>query len=335
MLAGLFVLAMAAVALLTMALVSSGLFARAYRLQTYFADAKGLDTGIQVMQEGYVIGIVERVRPVFPGRDEDAQLCPPSAGGGSGRPAVLPCFRATLRIRDNWPIPADSSAQLGPAGLLKGDAINIQPGASETLLKNGERITATGREGDLMVQLGALTASVQRLVSETLQPALASIQQQIKTIGDLLGTESGGAANRERLAGVFESLRQLAANIEKAVNPEQLAATLRSVQALSGNMAQVSETFASRSEEVRRTVRDYGALANDIRGLVKETKPPLQRSLGDTQYALQALAAALTPILTNIEEATRNLAALSRDLRNNPAVIIKGREVEKQTPWFK
>jgi phospholipid/cholesterol/gamma-HCH transport system substrate-binding protein len=55
----------------------------------------------------------------------------------------------------------------------------------------------------------------------------------------------------------------------------------------------------------------------------------------ETQYLLQELAAALTPILTNIEDATRDLSALARDLRTNPAVILKGREVENETPWFR
>ncbi|MGA7983533.1 MAG: MlaD family protein [Chromatiaceae bacterium] len=335
LLAGGFVLAMAAIAVLALGLVTPGLIGGTYRVHAYFAEAKGLDPGIQVMQEGYVIGMVESVKPVFPDRDSDAAFCPPPPRAAVARSPVLPCFRANLRIRKRWPVPADSSAQLGPAGLLKGDAIDLRPGISETLLTDGDRIAATGREGDLMAELSTLTESVQTLVNETLQPALASIQQQIKTIGDLLGTETGAAGNRERLAGIFESLQQLAANIEKAVNPDQLSATLKSVEELSRNLAQVSGTLTARSADIQHTVRSYGDLAKELRGLVKETKPPLQRSLDDTQYALQQLAAALTPILTNIEDATRNLSALSRDLRTNPAVIIKGREEEKQAPWFK
>jgi phospholipid/cholesterol/gamma-HCH transport system substrate-binding protein len=50
---------------------------------------------------------------------------------------------------------------------------------------------------------------------------------------------------------------------------------------------------------------------------------------------MQELAATLTLILTNIEDATRDLSALARDLRNNPAVIIRGREQEEETPWFR
>jgi phospholipid/cholesterol/gamma-HCH transport system substrate-binding protein len=39
--------------------------------------------------------------------------------------------------------------------------------------------------------------------------------------------------------------------------------------------------------------------------------------------------------LTNIEDATRNLSALSRDLRSDPTLIIKQRRQEEQAPWFR
>ncbi|MBP8283793.1 MAG: mammalian cell entry protein, partial [Chromatiaceae bacterium] len=86
--------------------------------------------------------------------------------------------------------------------------------------------------------------------------------------------------------------------------------------------------------DVQRAVKDYGALAVDIRGLVNENRPALQRSLDDTQFLLQSLSAALTPILTNIDDASRNLAAFSNELRSDPTLIIRPREKEEQAPWF-
>lgn len=333
-LAGLFVLAMAAVALGALALVIPGLFGGQYRLQAYFPDAQGLDPGIQVIQEGYVIGLVERVAPVFPGRDPDADLCPGPAPGADQRSPTLPCFRATLRIRDDWPVPVDSRAQLGSSGLLSGDAIKVQPGSARERLADGDVLDAQGRERDLMAQLSALTESLDRMMTETVEPALASIKSQIQTIETLLGSGGDQGENRERLAGAFESLRTLSAKLEELVKPEQIAAILGSVEQMSRHLAQVSSRLTGSTEEVQKTVKNYGDLAKDIQGLVVDNKPALQRSLDDTQFLLQELSAALTPILTNIEDATHNLSALARDLRRDPAVIIKGRKVEEQAPWF-
>jgi len=330
-LAGLFVLSMVVLAVATLAILLPGLFGGAYRLHAYFASASGLYASAQVLQEGYVIGIVEGMAPVFPGRDAQAEHCPPAP---EGRSPKLPCFRATLRIREAWPIPEDSVAVPGSAGLLQGEAIKIRPGASDDLLQNGQTIDAAGREADLMARLGALTESLNDLVDETVKPALANIRDQVQTIRDLLGSGGDNQGTRDRLAGVFQNLEQLSKNMESVVDPEQIRDILASVQQLATNLELVSATFTERSGDIQRTVRSYGDLATNISGLVEASKPSVQQSLDDTQLLLQELSAALVPILTNIEDATRNLSALSRDLRNNPAVIIKGRKVEDDTPWF-
>lgn len=335
LLAGLFVLAMGAIAVSALTLVIPGLFGGHYRLHAYFLDAQGLDPGIQVIQEGYVIGLVEGVAPVFPGRDPEAASCPAAPTDASDRSPALPCFRATLRIRNDWPVPRDSLAQLGSSGLLSGRAIKVQPGPARELLANGAVIESRGRERDLMAQLSALTELLDRMLTETVQPALVSIKTQIQSIEALLGSGGDQGENQERLAGAFESLRKLAENLERAVDVGKIGAILGSVEQMSGHLAQVSAGLTGSTQEVQKTVKNYGDLAKDIQGLVLESEPALRRSLDDTQFLLQELSAALTPILTNIEDATHNLSALARDLRRDPAVIIKGREVEEQTPWFR
>ncbi len=337
LLSGLFVVAMAAAAVAAVALVVPGLFGDNYRLRAFFLDAQGLDEGIQVIQDGFVIGMVERVSPVFPGRDAAADLCPAPPADGRERSPVLPCYEAVLRISDHWPVPIDSSARIGSAGLLAGDAIRISAGGSSELLADGAVIAVTGRESDLLAQLGALTEALDRVVTDTIAPALESIKAQIQMVESLIGGGDGDAQgeNRERLAGAFENLKQLTADLEQSVDPAKIAAILGSVEQMSAHLAEVSSKLSGNTEEVQRTVRSYGELAKDIQGLVVANKPAIQSALDDTQYLLQGLSASLTPILTNIEDATRNLSALSRELRQDPAVIIKGHKREEQTPWFR
>ena len=332
---GLFVLAMAAVAIAALAFLMPGLFGGAYRLQAYFLDAAGLIDGIQVIQEGYVIGIVEGVTPLFPGRDPAAARCPLPAADAAPRSPALPCFRATLRIKDDWPVPTDSVAQLGAAGLLQGDAIKISPGVATTLLADGSRIMAAGREPDLLAKLNGLSEALDDIVQKTIGPALASVKAQIETIQTLLGTGGDQAGNRERLTGAVENLRTLSANLASSIDPRKIAAILDSLQTLSKNLTEVSVKIGGGTEEVKGAAREYGDLARALRVLVSDNKPALQGSLDDTQALLQELTAGQSPILVNIEEATRNLSALARDLRRDPAVIIKGRKVEEQAPWFK
>lgn len=328
---GLFVLAMLGIAVAAVVLVTPGLFAGAYRLHVYFDDAAGLEPGIPVIQDGYVIGLVDGVEAIFPGRDPDAQHCP---AVDASRSSLLPCFRARLRIGQDWPIPRDSRARIGSAGLLQGSAIRIQPGEALESLGDGEALASAGREMDLLAQLGNLSDTLQILVDETIAPALASIQLQIRTIEGFIGVGDESGESQERLAGVFDSLQQLAARIESVVDAAQLGRILASVERMAENLGEASADLTGSSAEVQRTVREYGDLAGDLRRIVDRNRPALEGSLDDSQYVLQELAAALVPILANIDAATRDLSALARDLRANPAVILRGRPVEERPSWF-
>ena len=339
LLAGGFVLAMALVVVAAFALILPGFLGQTYRLEAYFPDAEGLDPGMQLIQEGYVIGLVERVKPVFPGDPAHGRHCPPPAAEAPPRSPALPCFRATLRIRDQWPIPRDSQVRLTTLGLLKGNALRIAVGQSGELLTPGAVIAALAPEPDLTQQLAILTETVRLVVEESIAPTLASIRDQVKTIELLVGggenQGQGLAGNREQLAGAFENLRLLSDNLVKVVDPQAIGAILGSVETMSADLARITAEMAGSTQDVQRTVNNSGDLATDIRGLVKENRPALQRSLDDTQFLLQSLAAALTPILTNIEDASRNLAAFSQELRSHPTHLLRPRETEEQAPWFK
>ncbi|MFB1486482.1 MULTISPECIES: MlaD family protein [unclassified Thiocapsa] len=333
--AGIFVIAMVAFAVAAFTLVLPGLFGKTYRLQAYFPDADGLDAGLQVVQEGYVVGLVERVEPVFPSSDAHRLHCPATSAEMPARSPTLPCFRATLRIRDNWPIPQGSHAQLAPLGLLKGQAISIRPGSSADLYADGAVIDAKAPDADLNERLIVLTETVRRVVEESIAPTLASIRDQVKTIELLIGTGEDQGENRDRLAGAFENLRLMSENLVTAVDPDSIGAILGSVEEMTASLALITGDMTGSTKDIRRAVTDYGDLAVDIRGLVNENRPAIQRSLDDTQFLLQSLSAALIPILTNIEDASRNLSALARDLRADPTLIIKRREQEEQAPWFR
>lgn len=334
LLAGGLVLAMAAVVLAALALMMPSLFGRAYRLEAYFQDAEGLDVGMQVLQAGYVIGLVERVQPLFQ-TDDAVDPCGLWGAGAEKQAAARPCFRATLRIQRDWPIPEDSLAQVGAEGLLKGDAIKIMPGQSARRLAGGAIIQVQGREPDLATRVGQLSQSVQSLIDGSIKPVLESIQAQIQSLESLMGTGEQQGESRKRLTGAFENLQVLSERLRDAVDPAAVRDILGSVRAMSADLAAMAAQLRGSTGDIQRAVTSYGDLAVDARGLIQENRPALQKSIDDTQYLLQELSAALTPILTNIEDATRNLSALSRELRNDPKTLLQDREVPDQTPWFR
>jgi phospholipid/cholesterol/gamma-HCH transport system substrate-binding protein len=329
-LAGVFVLAMVAVLVGVLTLLSPGLFG-GYVLRAYFLDADGLDRGIDVIQEGFVIGVVQAVDPVF-AADDDRNLCPAFSGE---RAPDLPCFRAALRIQERWPVPPDSKAQLAPGGLLQGNIIRIHPSTREGSLADGSWIATLDRQPDLPAQIASTLKQAQATIDLTIRPTLEQIQERIQgLLGGTDEVQAGGPDMGQGLADVFENLKQLSADVETIVDPEKIGAILAAVQQMTENLAKVSGTFNDRSADVRQAVQSYDALAGDLRRVVNQSEPALTASLDDTQYLLQELAAALTPIMANIETASRNLAALSADLRQDPKSLLFENPQKEPSPWF-
>jgi len=330
LLAGLFVVAMAAVLLGVLMWLLPGLIG-GYGLRAYFLDADGLDPGIEVIQEGFVIGHVQHVDPVFRG-DADRAECPAATGQ---RAPDLPCFRATLRIQNDWPVPVDSKAQLAPGGLLQGNVIRIEPSTEAGVLGPNDAIATLPRQPDLPAQIAATLERAQATIDQTIRPTLEQIQERIQGLLGAGGERGVGPDLSKGVGQVFDNLTKLSADIEEAVDPQKIKAILTAVKDLTANLAQVSATFTDRSNDVSEAVRSYTALAGDIRRVVAETEPNVQSSLDDAQYLLQELAAALTPILADIETASRNLAALSGELRQDPKSLLLRSPQKERSPWFK
>jgi phospholipid/cholesterol/gamma-HCH transport system substrate-binding protein len=333
-LAGLFVVAMAGVVLGVVLLNLPALFG-GYPLRAYFPDAAGLDRGLDVVQEGFVIGHVGAVEPVFAG-DADRADCPDS---GALRSTELPCFRATLRIQRDWPVPEGSEAQLAPAGFLGGNQIRIQPGPADERLAADAVIPTLPRQPDLPSQAALALTRLQAAIDDTIRPALQDLQARIQGLIGALGTgedgeEGAGAVAGEGLAEVFQNLRQLSADIEQTVDPERIGAILASVDALTANLATASSGLESRSDDVGAAVQEYTALGTDLRRVVNQAEPAVTDSLDDVQYLLQEISAALAPILANIETASRNLSALTGDLREDPKSLLFQRPQQEPTPWL-
>ncbi|MBS7810996.1 outer membrane lipid asymmetry maintenance protein MlaD [Roseococcus pinisoli] len=80
----------------------------------------------------------------------------------------------TLRVRSDLALPADSSAEVTSEGLLGGKYISIVPGGSDTLLRNGGRITETQGSVSLESLLGRFIFSVTQMNSASAAPGGAA-----------------------------------------------------------------------------------------------------------------------------------------------------------------
>jgi phospholipid/cholesterol/gamma-HCH transport system substrate-binding protein len=133
---GIFVLlGIAAIAYLTIQVGTRSLVSGdTYFLESRFTNAGGIHPGSSVMVAGVTVGRVEGVR-IEP----------------SDFSAIV-----TLRVLAGLQLPTDSMASIRTTGLIGDKFISLAPGADETSLKPGTRITLTESAVDLESLIGKM-----------------------------------------------------------------------------------------------------------------------------------------------------------------------------------
>ena len=148
---GIFVLlGIAAVAYLTVKLGSGSLIGgNTYLLEARFANAGGLHIGSSVLVAGVSVGRVDAMRV---------------------DPADFSAI-ATLRILTDLRLPTDSMASIKTTGLIGDKYVSLSPGADDTFLEPGTRITMTESSVDLESLLGKMAfGSADKETSENPPP---------------------------------------------------------------------------------------------------------------------------------------------------------------------
>lgn len=132
---GFVLLGLAAVAYLTVKLGAGSLLGGdTYVIEARFANAGGLNAGGSVVVAGVPVGRVEGVHV-------DA----------TDFSAI-----ATLRINADVLLPSDTMASIKTSGLIGDKFVALAPGAEETKLQAGERITMTESSVDLESLIGKM-----------------------------------------------------------------------------------------------------------------------------------------------------------------------------------
>ncbi len=129
------VLGLAAVAYLTIKLGAGSLVgSNTYLVEARFANAGGLHPGSNVLLAGVTVGRVESIRM---------------------EPTDYSAI-ATIRVFSNVHLPTDSMASIKTTGLIGDKYVSLSPGADETFLTPGTRITMTESAVDLESLIGKM-----------------------------------------------------------------------------------------------------------------------------------------------------------------------------------
>lgn len=268
---------------------------------TVYPNVTGLKYGSQVFFEGYPVGQVVDIKPLH----DEARVR----------------FRVTMAIASGWKIPEDSRASTAAPGLLAPVTIVIAAGSSPNLLKPGAEIPA-GTNRDLMSTVAGAAGTVDRLSREGLMPLFGNVDRQVTAVGALLDGDVRRLVNNANVVAeaaaktvpplladaraVTDNLRAISQQLDGAVTPERMAAIDRIIR----NADQATASLAKSSQALEALSGESG---EDLRVTVRELR-----------LTSESLARHSDAISQNLDSAAHNLKDLSRQLRANPGLLIRG-----------
>lgn len=210
-------------------------------------------------------------------------------------------FRVDVGVRRGWPIPEDSRATIA-TGIFSAAVIDIRGGQSERTLEPGSEIPSQGAVDVVAAVNSAANRATAVLddVSQRTPQILANVEDFTTKMNEAVGQVNAllGPANLKRI-------EQILANVET----------------VSGE----ADTVIANLGETRRKV---DALIGRIDVLFEDERGDVAKAIDDLSHSLEAVARHIDSIAANLEATTRNLNEFSRQVRENPGVLIRGRETE-------
>jgi phospholipid/cholesterol/gamma-HCH transport system substrate-binding protein len=201
-------------------------------------------------------------------------------------------YRLSINIKGGWQIPDDSVAQIVMPGIVSEKQIEISEGQSATKLKPGDTIRSNESVDvmNLMSSMGKELEDFMPKMMSDMSSLLGNLKQSAEQMNALLSED-----NRQHVENMFRNADEASANLVK------LATGFDRVNQQLEDILQHSKAIVTDNDE-------------DIRYAVTE----LRRSM-------DVISENIHGVMYNIDASSRNMNEFSRQLRNNPGVILGGK----------
>ncbi|MBI5162473.1 MAG: MCE family protein [Magnetospirillum sp.] len=266
---------------------------------TTFPNVNGVKYGTKVTYEGFVVGQVERIIPL---RSDNRTR-----------------FRLELSVKEDWQIPEDSTARISASGILSAVIVDIRGGKAEAMLPKGTEIPA-GSSGNLFAVMTEVAGQFGDLSQNALKPLIGALNAQVDGLGKVLQAQAP-----EILANLVAITGDLAQKTPRITGDVQKMTGVMSTQVVTeANAAEIKATLANLADTSRKVNATLAALDKVVVG----NRDNLDGAVKDLRYTLQTLARSIDSITYNLDGTTRNVHEFSRQIRDNPGVLIGGRKSE-------
>lgn len=267
---------------------------RSSDVDEYFVElnnVSGIRTGSPVTYAGFEIGQLAGISPV--------------------RERGKTHYRLHLVIKSGWTIPQDSTATIVTPGLLAEKQIDISEGKSQTFLKPGAAITGI-EAADMFQLVSEMSAQFQQLSDHGLKPLFETINNEItNTVPELTKQTS------QLLKQLNASADRLLVLMETA-DDKRVNAIVNNTETMTKNLLQVSDRLGQAASHVDKLMQTTTAMMN-------ENNKDLRQAVLDLRTSMDVVAENINSIVYHIDTAARNVNEFSRQIRDNPGVILNSK----------
>ncbi|MDC1214103.1 MlaD family protein [Rhodospirillales bacterium] len=317
---GLFVLTMI-VGLIAAIAVLTGRTGATDEYHAYYSNVTGVKFGTQVVYEGYPIGQVIEVTP----EEHDGRMR----------------FRVNFDITEGWKIPEDSVAEIAAPGLLAAVTLAIEAGESATPLKAGSEVEAAER-ADMFAAVANVAGDFGDLSNNYLKPLLKNVNGTILEINTFL--EEGGEGRliaadardtmgmarsvmadlKDRIPSIATKLDSILSDVNvtsKRLNEILTPANQKKIIGMVDNLNAATQKFDT-------VLITMNSILKDIDDLVLDADGDIARTAKESRYIVESVARNIDAINQNMDGAARNLYEFSRQIRQNPGLLLGGTSPE-------
>ncbi|MGQ0657984.1 MAG: MlaD family protein [Chromatiales bacterium] len=325
---GLFVLSVS-VALLALLYRLTGTTGPTDRYYAYYDNVGGVKYGTVTYYKGYQVGQVERITPEQ--RDHATR------------------YRVEFSVTRGWQIPRGSAAAIVIPALLAPVVIDIREGPGPERLPPGSELEGA-EQANLFAALNGVAADFHELSREGIQPMLRNLNERITAL-----SKEYESLSRDEVRPLLERLQQrlddpeLFADLKQVIDKldagaDALLSVLReeNQQHLASILSNADRGSAQLNEvlvriEGTRVLMHH--LLEQMDQLVAENRSGVTQTVGDAATAMQELRDSIRTVADNVdsilhylESGTRNINEFSREVRENPGILLRGKPPQDPLP---
>ena len=206
-------------------------------------------------------------------------------------------------------IPESATAKTTAPSFLAALVVNIEAGDSETILEPGGVIRSR-EQADLLSAAGDAMSKI----SDVLEFVKPKIEEIANSVGSVLNDE-----NAQQLRSMLQTMNSRVKDILSAENAERVNNILTNLNAVSQDVSDLTsglQITKSQIDDVLKTISD----------LVDSHSGDIGHSLVDLHASLETVSRHIDAIASNLEDTTRNANEFSEQIREDPSVLLRGRD---------